>query len=541
MSVTQDKNDSMLGEVVPMALRYEAGKKSSVITQRSTVKYYPTTGTTVNSLEGRTSIFRLSASDFLDPRTAVLQFRLSVPNTKIRIEDLYTSLIQSITCTIGGVETSHCDNFGEAFKMVAYASCPEHIYKHQWRNTMGAYKYVPRNRWVARKAHATPGVSLLGGTDAATSKAQIQMGWVCDDTSFPMTADENYLAREFNNDGKRGVVVSIPLAELLGEFRGKTFLPLLFLGSIDITIGWAAFEKACLVGSTVQIADDNAKALAFENTAPNAANSRYNIDDLCIHTDLVSLDPTYVKLLQGVVSSSPQGLVIPYESYTTFNKSFTPSGGQDSLYISKGVSYLKRMFFGLRHVAHTTGAFVDKSQFKFADAHISHQTEVGGRLFPENRVTDLTTAYVELQKACDQQGSVDAGGILSFENYRGLHQGAVSDQTGPTTVPARGSIGVMAAGSQPHREIPQAFIMGQNFERALGSGGLLSGMNLKVSGYSVLFNIELKSVRKHPAGSQDLAYLEPNNALYGEQTQLLAVMHMDKAMTLRADAVSVSE
>jgi hypothetical protein len=179
MSMLEDKNHGALSEVVPMALRYEAGRKSSVITQRSTVKYYPTTGTSVRSDQSRTTIFRLSASDFLDPRTACLQFRLSVGDARIRVEDLYTSLIQSITCVIGGVETSHVDNFGEAFKIVSYASCPEHIYKHQWNTTMGAYKYVPRNRFVARQHAGTHAVELLGA-----GPNDVQLGWIQDNTSI---------------------------------------------------------------------------------------------------------------------------------------------------------------------------------------------------------------------------------------------------------------------------------------------------------------------------------------------------------------------
>ena len=543
MSVTQDKNDNHgLSEVVPMALRYEAGRKSSVITQRSTIKYYPTTGTQIKSTDAKTSIFRLSASDFLDPRTTCLQFRLSVGSAQIRMEDLYTSLIQSITCVIGGVETSHVDNFGEAFKMVSYATCPESVYKHQWNATMGAWKYVPRARFSARQNQASHALDLAG--DGQTG---VQLGWVMDDNSYPMLDRENHLYTDWNATGKRGVTVSIPLAEILGEFRMKQFLPLLFLGSIDITIQWANIDKACIFGQ--QFTVDADKDITVANTAIAAEDQYYQIDDLCVHTDLVTLDPTYTKLLQGLVSSSPQGLVMPYESYTTFNRSFRNSGGMDSIYLSKGVSYLKRMLWAIRPMQHVANRYVDKSNFKFADAHIAHQTEVGGRLFPENRVTDLATCYVELQKACDQQGSVDAGGIINEANYTGRYPGGATYQSFyiPEDSPA-------APVTQPHRELPQCFIMGQNFERALGSGGLLSGLNLKVSGYSILLNLELKQSAKTGTafegnGTRSVAgdagkfdpYREPNAYFYNQQLQLLAVMHMDKSLVLRADAVSVSE
>ena len=50
MSMLNDKDDSTLKEVVPMAVSYEAGKKSSLITQRqSGVTYWPTTGVNIRS------------------------------------------------------------------------------------------------------------------------------------------------------------------------------------------------------------------------------------------------------------------------------------------------------------------------------------------------------------------------------------------------------------------------------------------------------------------------------------------------------------
>jgi hypothetical protein len=61
-----------------------------------------------------------------------------------------------------------------------------------------------------------------------------------------------------------------------------------------------------------------------------------------------------------------------------------------------------------------------------------------------------------------------------------------------------------------------------------------------VSGYSVLFNIELKQQAKQ-AGGPNRVYLEPNSAQFNQQLQLLAVMHHDRSMVLRADAISVSE
>jgi len=535
----EDKNSTAISEVVPEALRYSAGAKSSVISQRTTVKYYPTTGTQVSSDKNRTTIFRLSASDFIDPRTTVLQFRLSVEDPQIRFEDLYTTLIQSLTCQIGGVETSHQDNFGEAFKMMAYASCPEHIYKTQWNMNMGAWKYCPRPRFAAYNGD---NLNISGGAGADA----VQLGYVYDSNSFVM-AELDHKEYVKWDTVHRGVVVSIPLAELLGEFRmtGGKFLPLLMLGSIDITIQWAEFNKACIVGPAFNVGADG--VVGVGTTAVDAADQVYYINDLCIHTDLVTLDPTYTKLLQGLVSSSSQGLVMPYESYSIMTRSFINSG-TNSIYLNKGLSYLKRIFWGMRAQNHVTSQYTDKSQFRFADAHRAHQVEVGGRLFPENRVTDLATAYVELQKACDQQGSIDAGGLLDYNTFCGRSIYAPVKNSRRPYCPRENETAINA---YVQRQIPQAFINGQNFERALGSGGLLSGMNLKVAGYSVMLNLEMATAPLTGAASTTAAptapdrafdeLREPNGELYNKYIQLLVALHHDKSLVLRADAVSVSE
>ena len=65
MSMLADRNDQSVGEIIPESLRYEGASKSSVITQRSTVKFYPTSGMNIKSTENKVTILRLSSSDFM--------------------------------------------------------------------------------------------------------------------------------------------------------------------------------------------------------------------------------------------------------------------------------------------------------------------------------------------------------------------------------------------------------------------------------------------------------------------------------------------
>ena len=236
------------------------------------------------------------------------------------------------------------------------------------------------------------------------------------------------------------------------------------MGSIDITINWQVFEKACLVGASYSTTGGVLEPHVTGPNLTNTAHRYYSLDDLCIKTDLVSLDRSYVSMLQGMVSSSPVGLPIPYSSYAVLARGFT-NAGSNSIYLSKGVSYMKRLFLGFRNMNHASNQYVCKSQYKFADAFRMFQAEVGGRLIPEHPIRDITTAYQELQKTCGNY--VAGGGLLDRHNYFNIPNPLAHAPYCPGTT-------VTGVQAEPHGEPDQAFVLGLNFERSLGSG-LLSG------------------------------------------------------------------
>ena len=123
------------------------------------------------------------------------------------------------------VETSHVDNFGDAYRMVAYATCPKDVYQTQWATTMGAWKYVPKKGLPVFQDDIS---GLVGFAAQATAPARTtntlaglstQVGSLYAGNSWPLTQAENVHRTNFRGDGKRGVTVSIPLSELLGEFN----------------------------------------------------------------------------------------------------------------------------------------------------------------------------------------------------------------------------------------------------------------------------------------------------------------------------------
>ena len=148
---------------------------------------------------------------------------------------------------------------------------------------------------------------------------------------------------------------------------------------------------------------------------------------------------------------------------------------------------------------------------------------------------DSATAFLELTKATDSIGHYDQGGVIDNENYHGIINGNL------THAPYVPNIDTDAAKLQCYRETPQAFICGQNLEKAMGAG-VLSGLSLKLSGYSIHLQLALRnSSQSQLTSAAEKLLKEPNLPLWDQQMNLLTVMLYDKSVVLRNDAITVSE
>lgn len=556
MSYVADKNQQTVAEVIPASLRFPEAQKASVVQSRESATYYPTSGMSVRSDQNRNTIFRISSSSFLDPKTAYLSMRVSVPDHAIRIEDMVTSLISSMVLTAGGVELENVQHVGDMCRINVLNSCPSEVYTKHFASTMGAWKHVPKKR---ANVYHTPqsnalnmgGDALLAGQEPTAGGAQpaqnnIIVGQVYDDNSWPMCDQENEFSVDWRTDGKKGHVVAIPLSLILGFFATEQYIPLSFLGSLDIHINWEQFEKCCVIGAAFN-RDAATGILAPEGvdtsktwgstteadrlTLRAPTDKYYAIDDITIKTDLVDLDRSYLAMLGSLISSSASGLSIGFESHSNQQVSFTPTA-ENTLYQSRGYSYLRRAYFALRNQKIASNPYLVKSNYCFGDAFRSLQCEVGSKLYPTYPIRSTTDAYQHLLIASDQHQNVDQGGLHTYESF---HCRPNQFQTlVPVTPTATQSTPLL----EPHRVPNQTFIMGMNFEKT-GGKNLTDGISLRLSGYSLMVNLGLATAPQAltPAGIRK----EPNGPLYSDQMQMTSVLKLSKSLMLRSDAVSVSE
>lgn len=560
MSYTADKNDQTVGETIPAALRFPSAQKASVVQSRESACFYPTSGMSVRSDQNRNTIFRISSSSFLDPKQTYLSMRVSVPDYRIKIEDMCTSLISAMTLTVGGVEVESLQHVDDQVRLNVMNSCPREIYEGHFAATMGAWKQVRTKRANMYHGTAVTGNTALtvaadrtlaqqAHTDIPAVNAFV-MGQVWDDNAYPMADGENPFAVDWRDDGKKGHYVSIPLSLILGFFDTSQYIPLSFLGSIDLHISWQEFNKCCIVGKGFNRVNgvlqpetsDAAKtggwgstdvALALPPAADvPAANRYYSIDDVTIKASLVDLDRSYLSMLGALISSSASGLSIGFESHSNQQLSFTPVS-ENTIYQSRGFSYLKKAFFALRNQKIASNPYLVKSNYCFGDSFRSCQIELGSKLYPQYPIRNTTDAYEQLLIASDQHNNVDQAGLHSYESFHCRPNQFMTD------VPLIPSETQAEPLYEPHRAPNQTFNLGMSFEKT-GGKNLIDGVSLRLSGHSILLNLGLDPIAK-TLNTAALRKKYPNGALYGSQMQLISVLKVQKSLQLRQDAVSVAE
>jgi hypothetical protein len=545
MSYLSDRNSQTTAETIPAALRFPEAQKASVVQSRESATYYPTSGPQVRSDQNRNTIFRLSSSDFLDPKTAYLSMRVSVPDYKVRIEDMVTSLISSVTLTAGGVELEQVNHVGDMCRVLGYTSLPPDVYKGHFHSTMGAWKHVPKARGNIYHTAGSAALNVDGDAQAQNvlqatgTYRNVCLGQVMDDNAYPMADAENAYATDWRGDGKTGHWVAIPLSLILSFFAQEQYIPLTYLGSIDLHINFEQFEKACLIGAGFD--RDAATGILLPEKASGTwgtdavlttldpTKKYYQIDDITIKTDLVSLDRSYLAMLGSLISSSASGLTIGFDSHSNQQVAFMPST-ENTIYLSRGYSYVQSAYFAMRNQKIASNPYVCKSNYTHGDAFRSMQIEVGSKLYPSYPIRNTTDAYQALLVASDQHQHVDQGGLHTYSSY---HCRPNQYQTALDVVPTGDE---SAAVVEPHRAANQTFTLGMNFSKSMG-GTHLDGVSLRLSGYSIMLNLGLVTAKQ----TSSTAKKEPNGDNFNKQLQLTSILKIRKSLTLRADAVSVSE
>lgn len=568
-----------MGEIIPEVAKLGAGAdRASVILSRTTTRYYPNGAQTIKSNANRTIQFRIAASSMLDPMTSYITFRALAHDPRTRLEDYAHSFIQKAVLKCGGVEIENIDRVDLAHRMLAYATSPKQYYEHTAAACQGAWKYAP-------KAGAA-----LYGTNAANAPVvsrkaanQAPVGSTLHPDSYPYFAEDNPLWNQGAAVDDRtlgtsvigqGTHFQIPLSEVFGFFKTSKYIPLFCLGALDIELTMNDYANCCFEGHVYKFANAGAAnypynaldvravdGTALDGNAVAAAKRVYELRDIRIHTDLCDADPVFTMLISQMASQSATGLQIPFTSCVMQQKVIS-NAGRNTISINKGVSFLRSVVVAMRPLPLTNTPMRQKSNFMYGDTFSQYQMTIGNKLYPQNPISDTTESYVELLKSMGLHNNIASGSVLTKDIYTGRTDtlksvaGGVLDDTdrmsilgGTAGTPL--AVGTLVDVDQQHK---QQFLLGLNTEKVL-QAGVLSGVNLRLSGFNIVLDLHLQTRTEAlaeltdrtglafnaDAHKADAARLKPSLVWYDFDVECNTLMLIDKSVSIRADQVSVAE
>lgn len=572
-----------IGEIIPEALKGATADRASVIMARTTTKYYPNGAQTIRSDQNRTLQFRLASSEMLDPMTAYLNLRVLAHHPKTHMEDYVHSIIQKAVLKIGGVECENVDRVDLCHKLMAYASSPQQYYQHTAAVMQGAWKFAPRHGMQVTVDDNANG-PLQANSDRVTNAA----GGLYHDNSYghfpetnPLwnqghTSEADYNANNTTTSlGDRsvgyGTHFAIPLSEIFGFFKTTKYVPTFVLGAIDIEITFNPYSACMFEGKLSRVtangaiqAEVSAQAPGLDGAARGAETAVvpdalrvYEVRDIAINIDTCAADPTYSMIVQQMASQSETGLELPFTSMVSQQKTIS-NAGKNTISINRGVSFLRSVIVGMRPVVYVNEPTRQKSSFYYADTFKSFAMSIGNKRYPQNPITSTTQSYEELLKGFGLHNNIHSGSVLTPERYKGKVDPLRSFQAGGVvydhnlmSLTSAGTPLATAALFDAVRQYNQLFLLGLNTEKVLQSN-VLSGVNLRMSGFNIVLDVELQTKseavaelrgRHHiKADEKELAARhKPSYAFYDYDIEVTTVMLIDKAISIRADQVSVAE
>ena len=159
--IKTNQGDSIT-EIIPEGLKFGGNLKSSIITNKSHVRIHPVGNQQIDSRYSRKLLFRIASTDYLIPQTCCLNMKVQTGGPNVHLQELATSLLESITLSIGGVEIEYQTYLSDLVKILVHHNVDKSTYESCMTAQLGAWK-------CARKAAGYVGTD---GPDGAITGAK---------------------------------------------------------------------------------------------------------------------------------------------------------------------------------------------------------------------------------------------------------------------------------------------------------------------------------------------------------------------------------
>ena len=312
---------------------------NSTLVARRKVRFNPQSGT-ASATAGNSLVWIIQdTASLLDPQS--VRFSTTCTTTANTMDDGPAFIGQHIT-NVAGAECENTLRANRFCNAKTYAGASKSWYSSLASSFAGNWALNP-SLGVTTGAYATVANILNFGDVSGCSVASAQ----------------RYVA---------GQTLSVPLSLVSDFWSQKTYLPLLVMGQIQVSLVLAS----------------NAEAIYAPTGSPT-----YTLTNSYLEYDLVAVNPSYANLLKSSAMSSEHAISIPFNACQLSGNGIAVTTGTNSVVVSMATNYLRRSILTL-------------SPSNAVDSY----TYPGVSCFPNagvNSIQYVSGSYIQPQQPADTQ------------------------------------------------------------------------------------------------------------------------------------------
>ena len=336
-------------ERIPESAKFEKLSSASIIRGRRTVRFQPSTGTTVDSTNGSQIItFRVSDSNaYLDPLSAYLAFDLALTQGTtsttggIAWDDTVISLFNRVRTEFNSVNMDDINDVDSLVAALIYSLGDKNAYCQDLGLQAGSWKWNDVNYGTAAQTDgdlATAPTGTLYYSDGSPEGPQRRGSvWYA----------SNYTAA----DAVKAATVqkfkfAIPLSYFrIGVMAQPKFLALRNLGILSLHFYTNTASRALRTGVAFQ-ASTAGTLVGLGSNVANLAGGKFVMSNLAIVAQVLDMDPRYLEITDRQATSSETGIVYDFNTFTNLKASYTASTSvtERNITVSKATTSLRNMY-----------------------------------------------------------------------------------------------------------------------------------------------------------------------------------------------------
>ena len=340
-------------ERIPESAKYDKLSSGSVIRGRRTVRFQPSTGTTVASSGGSQIItFRVSDSNaYLDPLASYLTFdavitqgTVSGGNGGVAWDDTVLSFFNRVQTQFNSVQMDDIVDNDSLGHSLLYSLGDKNAYCQDLGLQAGSWKWNDENYGVGAQSTA-----LETGVAATVNAEYNSEGSV----EAVQRRASTYWSTLYDRDGTASstntlrVKFAVPLSYFnIGIMKSSKFIPLRNLGILTLHFYTNTVNRALRTG----IGADAAEVTSAGSTgmADNVAlgGASFELQNLALVTQVLDMDPRYLELVDRVATTSESGLIMDFNTFTNLKQSYnaTATATERQVVVSKATTSLRNMY-----------------------------------------------------------------------------------------------------------------------------------------------------------------------------------------------------